>query len=73
MTKEYMERMFKWSEGKVSAEAVQNVLKNTGQTNMTVEERALMTKHLEFCAFASTAWTVWSRCVEFFHPSFSQG
>jgi DNA replication initiation complex subunit (GINS family) len=61
MTKEYMERIFKWSEGKVSAEAVQNVLKNMGQKNMTVEERALMTKHLEFRAFASTAWTVWSR------------
>jgi hypothetical protein len=66
MAKEYMERILKWSEGKVSVEAVQNVLKNAGQTSVTVEERALMTKHLQFRAFASTAWTVWSRCVDFF-------
>jgi hypothetical protein len=61
MTKEYMERMFKWSESKVSAEAIQHVLNYTGQTNMTAEEQTLMTKHLEFRAFAATAWTIWSR------------
>jgi hypothetical protein len=66
MTKEYMGRMFKWSEGKVSAEAVQKVLKNAGLASLRVEERALMTKHLEFRAFSSTAWTVWLRCVDFF-------
>jgi len=62
MSKEYMERMFRWSEGKVSIETAEQVLKDAGQaTNMSVKERSLMTKHLEFRAFASTAWTVWSR------------
>jgi hypothetical protein len=60
MSKEYMEKMFRWSEGKVSTESAHQSMKGTA-LNLSSEERALMTKHLEFRAFASTAWTVWSR------------
>jgi hypothetical protein len=59
MSKEYMDRMFKWSEGKVATETVEQTVKNPSLAS--IDERALMTKHLEFRAFASTAWTVWSR------------
>jgi hypothetical protein len=61
MSKEYMERMFQWSEGKISTECAEQFVKGVPAPNMSNEERALMTKHLEFRAFASTAWTVWSR------------
>jgi hypothetical protein len=62
MSKEHMDRVFCWSEDKVSTESAQQFVKDAAQaSNMCSEERMLMTKHLEFRAFASTAWTVWSR------------
>ena len=59
MSKEYMERMLQWSESKVSTESAHRFMK--GSELASSNERTLMTKHLEFRAFASTAWTVWSR------------
>jgi hypothetical protein len=32
-----------------------------GWSKMSMTERSAVTKHLEFRAFASTAWTIWSR------------
>ena len=62
MSKEYMDRMFKWSEGKVSTMMAEQMIGDKGQaSSMSIAERSLVTKHLEFKAFASTAWTVWSR------------
>jgi hypothetical protein len=62
MSKEYMDQMFKWSESKVSTETAKLMIEGKGRaSNMTIAERSLVTKHLEFKAFTSTAWTVWSR------------
>jgi hypothetical protein len=62
MSKEYMEKMFAWSEGKVSTKTAEHLIKDPTLTSqMSIEERASMTKHLEFRAFTSTGWTVWSR------------
>ncbi|KAJ6583919.1 hypothetical protein DFH09DRAFT_1359873 [Mycena vulgaris] len=57
MTKEFMERTFAWSDT-VCPPASYN------SPSTTVEERALKAKHLEYKAFASTAWTIWSRNFE---------
>jgi hypothetical protein len=59
MSKEYMERMLMWSEEKVSTRTVEQMMKDPDRAS--VAERSTVTKHLEFRAFASTAWTVWSR------------
>src|ERR1700730_1636345 len=49
MSKEYMERMLQWSEGKVSTDLAERLVNRAVTSpNMTGEERALMTKHLEF-------------------------
>jgi hypothetical protein len=62
MSKEFMDQIFKWSEGKVSTETAELMVKDEGQeSKMSLAERSVVTKHLEFKAFASTAWTVWSR------------
>ena len=58
MTKEFMERMFAWSD-KVCPPSSYSC------PSTTVEERAVKTKHLEYKAFASTAWTIWSRYGQF--------
>ena len=66
MSKEYMDRMFKWSEGKVSTMMAEQMIGDKGRaSSMSIAERSLVTKHLEFKAFASTAWTVWSRWWRF--------
>ncbi|KAJ7690479.1 hypothetical protein B0H17DRAFT_1134289 [Mycena rosella] len=57
MTEEFMERIFGWSD-KVCPPSSYN------SPSKTHEQKALKTKHLEFKAFASTAWTVWSRNFE---------
>lgn len=54
MSKDYMERLFAWSEKICPQESYQTEAK-------TLEEQALRTKHLQFRAFSSTAWTIWSR------------
>ena len=57
-----MDRIFKWSEGKASTEMAELMVKDADQgSKMSLGERSVVTKHLEFKAFASTAWTVWSR------------
>jgi hypothetical protein len=62
MSKEFMNQIFKWSEGKVSTEMAELMVKDADQgSKMSLGERSVVTKHLEFKAFASTAWTVWSR------------
>ena len=62
MSKEYMDRIFKWLEGKVSTEMAELMVKDDGgRSKMSMTERSAVTKHLEFRAFASTAWTIWSR------------
>ena len=55
MSKEHMETMFEWSES-TCLESVYNAKATS------IEEQALRTKHLQFRAFASMGWTVWSRC-----------
>ncbi|KAJ6496756.1 hypothetical protein DFH09DRAFT_1103549 [Mycena vulgaris] len=57
MTKEYMEKTFAWSDAVCPPASYSS-------PSTTVEERALKTKHLEYKAFASTAWTIWSRNFE---------
>ncbi|KAJ7231544.1 hypothetical protein C8J57DRAFT_1091714 [Mycena rebaudengoi] len=57
MTKEFMEKMFHWSDTVCPPSSYQ-------VPSTTVEEQVLKTKHLMFKAFASTAWTVWSRNFE---------
>jgi hypothetical protein len=54
MSKEHMDKMFAWSEAQCSNESCKRPPRD-------LETRAFMTKHLEFKAFASTAWTIWSR------------
>ena len=54
MSKEYMEKMFEWSESVCPGESYKAKPKS-------VEEQAQRTKHLQFKAFSSTGWTVWSR------------
>ncbi|KAJ7240555.1 hypothetical protein C8J57DRAFT_1478171 [Mycena rebaudengoi] len=54
MTKEFMEKMFHWSDTVCLPSSYQ-------VPSTTVEEQVLKTKHLMFKVFASTAWTVWSR------------
>jgi hypothetical protein len=62
MSKEYMERMLMWSEEKVSTKTVEQMMNDPdGASDMSIVERSTVTKHLEFRAFALTAWTVWSR------------
>ena len=51
MSKEHMEKIFMWSDSQC----------DTSMAATTMEERLLKTKHLEFKAFSSTAWTIWSR------------
>jgi hypothetical protein len=58
MSKEYMERIFEWSEGKVSTAAVETMKDPSQASNMSLTEQSAVTKHLEFRAFTSTAWTV---------------
>ncbi|KAJ6579771.1 hypothetical protein B0H10DRAFT_1962836 [Mycena sp. CBHHK59/15] len=57
MTKEFMERTFAWSDTVCPPASYSS-------PSTTVEERALKMKHLEYKAFASTAWTIWSRNFE---------
>src|SRR3984885_4688013 len=59
MSKEYMERMLQWSEGKVSTRTVEQMMKDPDRAS--VAERSTVTKHLEFRAFVLMVWTVWSR------------
>lgn len=54
MSKEHMEKMFAWSESMCSKESLRTPAK-------TMEEQGNRTKHLEFRAFAATAWTIWTR------------
>lgn len=55
MSKEHMEKIMAWSERMYPAESY-----NEKITDLNV--RTQMMRHLEFRAFASTAWTIWSRC-----------
>ncbi|KAJ7082682.1 hypothetical protein B0H15DRAFT_785582 [Mycena belliarum] len=57
MTKECMVKVFAWSDEVCPPSSYDKPSK-------TVEEQALKTKHLMFKCFASTAWTIWSRCFE---------
>ncbi|KAJ7742394.1 hypothetical protein B0H14DRAFT_2407147, partial [Mycena olivaceomarginata] len=57
MMEEFMMRMFQWSD-----EVCPPSKYDTKST--TREEQNLKTKHLAFKCFASTSWTIWSRCFE---------
>lgn len=61
MTKEYMETILKWSESQCPTEEIERLVQEGQNRQLSVEERSLITKHLEYRTFASTAWTVWSR------------
>ena len=61
MTKEYMERVLKWSESQCPTKMIEHLAKEGQNRELSVEERSLITKHLEYRAFSSTGWTVWSR------------
>jgi hypothetical protein len=54
MSKDHMDKIFAWSD-------TQCPKGQYASPAMDLETRALMTKHLEFKAFSSTAWTIWSR------------
>ncbi|KAJ7435010.1 hypothetical protein B0H11DRAFT_1937995 [Mycena galericulata] len=57
MTKEYMEKMFAWSDTICPPATYFSA-------PQTREELTLRTKHLMFKAFSSTGWTIWSRNFE---------
>jgi hypothetical protein len=54
MSKDHMEKILRWSETEFPQERVSEPAK-------TMEEQAQRTKHLQFRAFGSTGWTIWSR------------
>ncbi|KAF8175145.1 hypothetical protein BJ912DRAFT_858015 [Pholiota molesta] len=54
MSKGHIGKIFAWSDTQC----------DLSMTPLTMEARILKTKHLEFRAFSSTAWTIWSRCFE---------
>lgn len=54
-----MRMIYEWSQ-RVCPDALLSKAPN----EMSLQERALLTKHLRLRAYASLAWTVWARCVE---------
>jgi hypothetical protein len=56
MTKEYMAKVFAWSDGVCPPSTYFSAVK-------TKEELTLVTKHLMYKAFSSTGWTIWTRYV----------
>ncbi|KAJ7793917.1 hypothetical protein B0H14DRAFT_2622372 [Mycena olivaceomarginata] len=57
MTKEYMAKVFAWSDGVCPPSTYFSAVK-------TKEELTLVTKHLMYKAFSSTGWTIWTRNFE---------
>ncbi|KAF9245361.1 hypothetical protein BU15DRAFT_41214 [Melanogaster broomeanus] len=73
MSKDHVERMLLWS--KNECPSIQIILEGLRQISqgdsasfaglkMDLEERKLVTHHLEQIAFDTTAWTLWTRCFE---------
>ena len=57
MSKEYMDQIMAWSESECPKEAYSEEALQT----MSMDDQTKLTTHLEYRAFASTAWTIWSR------------
>jgi hypothetical protein len=54
MSKEHMDKMLAWSEMECTDDRYE-------VKEPDLRKRVEVMKHLEFRAFASTAWTIWSR------------
>ena len=54
MTKDFMDDIVAWSESRCP-------IANFAAEAMSMDVRTNLTMHLEFLAFASTGWTIWSR------------
>jgi hypothetical protein len=59
MSKEYMDQILTWSENECPEDAYSEEAKKT----MSMDDQMKLTTHLEYRAFASTAWIIWSRYV----------
>jgi len=58
MSKEYMDQILAWSESECPKEYYSDP---EALKNMSIDDRKKLTTHLQYRAFASTAWTIWSR------------
>jgi len=68
MTKDYMDRAFRWHQAvcplDIALQMIQKVMNGARPSDicLDLEMRTKLTHHLKQVTFASTGWTLWTRC-----------